>query len=412
MPTSLLGIHMNHPSPAVADNRKLSSRQFNLLVVGLLTVAVGQSFIFAILPPLGREVNLSVVQINSMIACSALVFSVASPSWGRLSDRVGRKPVIVAGLAGYALGNLIFALAFEAAFAGWVTGTGLFASLLMVRCLQSVMMSGTNPGSTAYTADHSAPQHRTRALARLGTASSVGMIIGPILAGALAGMGLLFPLYCATALAAIAAVVVWRYLPASISLASHGKTRRKLSVFDHRLRLYLFCSFGGFTGFAGIQQTLAFRIQDMLQLSGAETAQYTGLALMITALCTLAMQLTVAQRFQAPPLTLIRGGVLFLMAGPMLIAVPGSFTLVLLGMACLGTGLGLAVPAIAAAASLAVDPEEQGGAAGLITACPAAGFVIGPIVCGSLYEFDPTLSAIGAAVILLAVAITAFKPTS
>ena len=188
------GIHMTLPGPAVTDNRKLSSRQFNLLVVGLLTVAVGQSFIFAILPPLGREVNLSVVQINSMIACSALVFSVASPSWGRLSDRVGRKPVIVAGLAGYALGNLIFALAFEAAFAGWVTGTGLFASLLMVRCLQSVMMSGTNPGSTAYTADHSAPQHRTRALARLGTASSVGMIIGPILAGALAGMGRLFPL--------------------------------------------------------------------------------------------------------------------------------------------------------------------------------------------------------------------------
>jgi len=91
---------MTHPGPAVTDNRKLSSRQFNLLVVGLLTVAVGQSFIFAILPPLGREVNLSVVQINFMIACSALVFSVASPSWGRLSDRVGRKPVIVAGLAG------------------------------------------------------------------------------------------------------------------------------------------------------------------------------------------------------------------------------------------------------------------------------------------------------------------------
>ena len=118
------------------------------------------------------------VEINVMIACSALVFSFASPSWGRLSDRLGRKPVIVTGLAGYAVGNLIFALAFEVALERWITGTGLFALLLAVRCAQSLVMSGTNPGCTAYTADHSAPQYRTRALARLGTASSIGMIIG------------------------------------------------------------------------------------------------------------------------------------------------------------------------------------------------------------------------------------------
>ena len=401
---------MTNLTPPTADVRKLSARQFNLLVLGLLTVAVGQSFVFAILPPLWREVDLSVVQINVMIACSALVFSFASPSWGRLSDRLGRKPVIVTGLTGYAVGNLIFALAFEVALERWITGTGLFALLLAVRCAQSLVMSGTNPGCTAYTADHSAPQYRTRALARLGTASSIGMIIGPVLAGTLAGLGLLFPLYCATGLAALAAYIVWRYLPPSAAVSPHQKTRRKLSVFDPRLRLYLFCSFAGFTGFAGIQQTLAFRVQDMLSLSGTQTAQYTGLALMVTALCTLTMQLTVAQRFQGPPITLIRAGLVFLLVGPILIAIPGGFALVVVGMGCLGTGLGLAVPAIAAAASLAVGPEEQGGAAGLITACPAAGFVIGPVVCGILYEVDPTLSAIGAALILVSVVVTAFRP--
>jgi MFS family permease len=98
------------------------------------------------------------------------------------------------------------------------------------------------------------------------------------------------------------------------------------------------------------------------------------------------------------------------LVGPLLIAIPGGFALVVVGMGCLGTGLGLAVPAIAAAASLAVGPEEQGGAAGLITACPAAGFVIGPVVCGILYEVDPTLSAIGAALILVSVVVTAFRP--
>ena len=107
------------------DEQRLSPLQLGLLTVGLLTTAVGQSFIFAILPPLGREVDLSVIQINTIIASSALVFSAASPVWGRISDRLGRKPVIVVGLMGYALGNFLFALIFDSAMRGWLSGSVL-----------------------------------------------------------------------------------------------------------------------------------------------------------------------------------------------------------------------------------------------------------------------------------------------
>ncbi|MBT6265350.1 MAG: MFS transporter, partial [Halieaceae bacterium] len=102
-------------------------------------------------------------------------------------------------------------------------------------------------------------------------------------------------------------------------------------------------------------------------------------------------------------------GVALLLLGALVIAIPGSFVLVLVGMASLGAGLGLAVPAIAASASLAVSHEEQGAAAGLVTACPAAGFVTGPLICGFLYEIDPTFSALGAAAILVMVVITASR---
>ncbi len=391
------------------DEQRLSRLQLGLLTLGLLTTAVGQSFIFAILPPLGREVDLSVMQINTIIASSALVFSAASPVWGRMSDRIGRKPVIVIGLTGYAVGNFLFALIFDSAMRGWISGSLLFGLILMGRCSQAVVMSATNPGAAAYAADFSARIHRTRALARLGTASSLGMIIGPIVAGALAGFGLLFPLYTASFLAAAAALLMAFKLPAGKPRDLKARATKRLRFADPRLRLYLLCSFGGFTGFAGLQQTLGFRLQDMLSLTGTETAQYTGFALMVAALFSFSMQLLVAARFQGRPITLIRSGVALLLLGALVIAIPGSFPMVLVGMAALGAGLGLAVPAIAASASLAVSLEEQGAAAGLVTACPAAGFVTGPLICGFLYQQDPTLSALGAAAILFFVVIAAAR---
>ncbi len=396
----------DHPQDA---ERRLSTQQLGLLTVGLLTTAVGQSFIFAILPPLGREVDLSVLQINAIIAASALVFSLASPYWGRASDQKGRKPIIVLGLMGYSLGNLVFALTFDAAMRGWLSGALLFGMVLLVRCSQAIVMSATNPGAAAYAADFTMRQYRTRALARLGTASSLGMIIGPILAGALAGLGLLFPLYTASGLAALAALVIAWKLPQSRPSTDTKATGKRLRFVDPRLRHYLLCSFGGFTGFAGLQQTLGFRLQDMMSLSGTETAQYTGLALMVAAVCSFTVQLLVAARFQGRPTRLIQTGVGLLLAGSLFIALPGSFVLVLIGMGCLGAGLGFAVPAIAASASLAVTQEEQGAAAGLVTACPAAGFVLGPLLCGYLYGISPTLSAVGAAAILLLVVAIAMR---
>jgi len=274
--------HVNTETLMTTDNvhtdedKRLSPLQLGLLTVGLLTTAVGQSFIFAILPPLGREVNLTVLQINSIIASSALVFSAAATVWGRLCDQIGRKPVILIGLTGYAVGNFVFAMIFDAAMRGWLAGPLLFGLILLGRCSQAVVMSGTNPGAAAYAADFSSREHRTKALARLGTASSLGMIIGPIVAGALAGFGLLFPLYTASGLAALAAIVIALKLPPGEIREAKSRTNKRLRFVDPRLRLYLLCSFGGFTGFAGLQQTLGFRLQDMLSLSGTETAQYTG----------------------------------------------------------------------------------------------------------------------------------------
>jgi MFS family permease len=281
----------------------LTRQQSAVLLFSLLTVAIGQSLVFAILPPLGREVHLSELQITSIIAVSALVFGVASPFWGRYSDRVGRKPVILIGLLGYSLGTLVFASMFQAALMGMVASGALFYGLVLLsRCGQAVIMSATGPACTAYAADHSPPEKRTKAMARLGAANSLGTILGPAVSGALATLGLLAPLFFAGLLTAIAAVVTLVKLPRTPPNDLTARpVRKRLRYRDPRVVRFLVAAVGLFTGFSAIQQTLGFSVQDRLLLSGIETAQMTGAALMVSAVFAFMAQWLIVQKLNLEP---------------------------------------------------------------------------------------------------------------
>lgn len=392
---------MGSVSPAGTD--RLALRPMILLFIGLFATAVGQAFVFAILPPLGRSVGMDEVHITGIISTSALVFTLVAPIWGRFSDRVGRKPVIIIGLMGYSLGSLSFAVLFSLAGTGIITGTTLFLTALILRSLQSATMSATHPGCTAYAVDHTVAQFRIKTLARLASANSLGMIMGPVLAGLVAGLGLLAPLVVASILCAIAAIIIALKLSTGVPPRAVSSQPKKMGYLDPRVRLYLLSAIGAFTGFAMVQQTLAFRLQDDFALSGIETAQYTGWAMMASAASTLVMQFSVVQRFNGPPTQLVQWGAGILAGGTLAISAFDSWPAVISSMVLIGAGLGLLMPAVSAGASIAVGPEEQGGVAGLISACPAAGFVLGPVTGGLLYQYSSTAAAWGAAIILVLV---------
>jgi len=383
---------------------QLGRHQLTVLIMALMATGIGQSLVFAILAPLGREVQLGELQITSIIAISALVFGVAAPRWGRLSDRLGRKPMIITGLLGYTVGTLLFTSVFYAGLVGALGGNLLYGVLLLARCSQSAVMSATNPASTAYAADHTSREQRTKTMARLGTANSMGTILGPAVSGALATFGLLAPLYFAAVMTSFAALLVWRQLPPTPQRdLTTRKTSVRLRYFDPRIVLFLTTAIGLFVGFSGIQQTLGFQLQDKLGLSGIETAQMTGAALMVSAGFTFLIQVTVMQRAKLAATTFIRLGLVSLMAGAAIIASFETFKVLAVGMALLGMGLGLCMPAISAGASLAVEPEEQGAAAGLVSSCPAIGFVAGPLCAGALYQIHGSLAPLFSAVVFFLV---------
>jgi MFS family permease len=383
---------------------QLSRHQLTILILALMATGMGQSLVFAILAPLGREVQLSELQITSIIAISALIFGLASPRWGRVSDRRGRKPIIITGLVGYTVGTLLFTSVFYAGLTGMLSGLTLYVVLLAARCSQALIMSATSPAATAYAADHTSRDQRTKTMARMGTANSMGTILGPAVSGALATFGLLAPLYFAAGLAALAALLVRLQLPAT---PPQDLTRRepaaRLRYTDPRLVIFLATAVGLFVGFSGIQQTLGFQLQDTLDLSGIQTAQMTGAALMVSAVFTFLIQVTVMQRLTLRPTVFMRLGLVSLLAGAAVISSFDTFAVLAVGMAFLGTGLGLCMPAISAGASLAVTPEEQGGAAGLVSSCPAIGFVAGPIIAGALYQVHGPLAPLFSAAVFFLV---------
>jgi len=95
----------------------------NLVLFSVLATGMGQSMTFALLAPLGREVGFGELQVGLIITCSSLVFTLASPVWGRVCDRWGRKPALLVGQFGYALGCFLFALVFSAGCAASSPGS-------------------------------------------------------------------------------------------------------------------------------------------------------------------------------------------------------------------------------------------------------------------------------------------------
>lgn len=376
---------------------------------GVFAHGLGQSIVFATLPPLGREIGLQEVAIGAIISASSLVFFVFSRIWGRISDHWGRKPVIIFGLCGYTVGTLAFALLFGLGMKALMGGTLLYVLIMGTRMIQAMLMSGTAPGTAAYIADITTPLTRTAGMGRLAAANNIGSILGPAIAGTLAALSLLLPLVFAALATALAALLTWRLLPASTAAPHSHRPRQKLRFFDRRISSFLLLGMVMFTGLSIVQQTLAFRIQDTLMLDTRRTAQLFGYTMMVSAAASLFAQVVLVQRLKFAPVLLLRIGIPLLLVAFSSLIWSASLPAFMVTMLLIGLGLGLCGPGVTAATSLAVSAAEQGAAAGITTAMPALGFIIGPVAGTGLYQLNPVYPYVLTSVILLPAAILVFR---
>ncbi|XOV82314.1 MAG: MFS transporter [bacterium] len=363
-----------------------------ILLTALVGMGFGMTVLFAVLAPLGREVGFTELEISSIIAASSLTVFLASPRWGRLSDRWGRKKVLLIGLFGYVAGTLLFASVFHITLVGILLPVVGYYALMISRIAHASLMAAMMPSASAYMADITDLAGRTKGMGAVGAATNLGNIIGPAVGGLLAGITLLTPLWFAAALAAVTALFVVFYLPESpqVKLTSRPTTAR-LKYTDPRIMPFIVVGVLMFMGMAMVQQTLAFRFQDVLDLTAVQTAQTFGLAMGLSAAASLGSQLFLMQRFDLAPFQWLCIALPVLIVAFGCMAIADSKALLMGAMVLQGAGMGLAGPAFMAGASLAVSAQEQGAVAGVAGSCGPLGFTIGPLLGGFFYQYQPAL---------------------
>lgn len=200
-------------SSSASEGNNILAQSLLLAAVGV--TALGQTLVFTLLPSLARATDLAEIEVGLIISCSSLAFALASPVWGYLSELYGRRPVLIIGLTGYALGTLAFGVIFQLGLQGWLRGGSLLLLLVLARMAQAIIMAATPPAAAAYTADITAPEARTRGMGRIGAANNLGTVLGPGLGGGLAVVALTLPLYLVALIVGLMALCLYFFLPPS-----------------------------------------------------------------------------------------------------------------------------------------------------------------------------------------------------
>lgn len=377
---------------------KVSLIPIYLAVFGVFT---GQQILAPVLPPLARQLGLGEVQLGLVFSVAAVLVVLTSGFWGRQSEVRGRKPVLLICMLGAAFGLLAFAVVAQIGLAGALPVTALFVLILVFRsAFFGVGWAGVPVAAQSYVADVTEGERdRVQAIAKTGAAQGLSLVLGPALGGLLAAGGLLVPMYAAPVIILVFAGLVWLRLPREQRHADRPKPP-KLSPFDARLWPFLLTGFGLYLTLGFLQMTIGFLLQDQLRLTAEQTATLAGIALLCSGLPFLLTQAAVVPKLGWHPARLMRTGIPLAALGFLGVAVAGGLTLILIGLAVVGFGLGLAMPGCTAAPTLLVSREEQSGVAGLVGATNALTFVGGPVIGAALYRLAPSLPYVSAAVVL------------
>lgn len=379
-------------APAAAANAPIGqNRQFRLLWICMLVIGAGNSMLLSVAPPLVRQLRLSDSSVGWIFSLSALLWVFTSPYWGRLSQSIGRKPVIALGLFAYAISMTSFGTVVLLGLSGAMQGTAVFVSLMLARAIFGSFGSASSPSAQAYIADRTTAFERTAQLAGLSSAFAVGQAFGPGICAWLASkLGLVFPIWLVGGLALAASLAILFFLSERTAPQS-SKQRASFAeslalITDRRISGYLLYGFA-LSIVAGVTvQVFGLFTMDRLHVSGAEGTLYTSWGFMANALALLATQLVILPRLTIGPRSLMIWGSALLAIGVAVQIFSPNLEMLLVSQALQGFGGGLARPGFTGGSSVAVEPHEQGAAAGLVVAVNGSGFIFSPLVGGVVYE--------------------------
>ena len=339
------------------------------------TVALDLVGFGIVVPILGRyaeRFGANGLQVGLMFASFSIAQMVFAPILGRISDKVGRKPVIVFSLIGTAVGSFVTG----AAGALWV--------LFLGRILDGASGASVAVAQGAV-ADIAPPEQRARLMGMLGAAFGVGFVVGPALGGLAALGGPHVPFYLAGSIAAINAVAAMIRLPETKPDTSHiTEKHQRGSALSPALKRFALVGFLSMLGFAGFEAT--FSIWGEKQFGFTE-----GSASLVFVF--VGVTLVAVQGGLIGPLTqrlgsrkLLRIGLSLVAVGLLLLGVTTTWPMLFVALFLLSLGQGISGPSGSALVAELAPVERRGEAIGYQQSTAAFGRVAGPVMAGALFD--------------------------
>lgn len=390
-----------------APGEGIAKRSLIFLFVTVLLSTTGIGLIAPIEPFLVQRYVSSpatlAVAVGWLSAAYALCSFISAPGLGALSDRFGRRPILLISLLGSAIGYLIFGLG----GALWV--------LFFARIIDG-MTAGNVSTIFAYLGDTTRPQDRGRYFGMLGATLGTGFIIGPVIGGLLATFGYQAPLYFAAGLTILNLLWGIFYLPESLAPANRTAsisvlqlnplTQLQQAFALPKLRWLLIAAFLFVCPFAAFQATLAVLCKNLLNWN----AGAIGGLFFLVGVVGIAIQGGLLQKLQ--PIfgdgKLAISGLAIEIVGYLVLSMLGVWRVpatVIVGTAIFAVGDGLIMPSVGGLLSRAADAREQGRAQGANESVQSLAQVTGPFLGGQTYaSFGPAFPyRLGAVFVALAI---------
>lgn len=353
-----------------------------LLFLTMFIIMVGFGVIMPILPYYAENMGASATDLGLLTGMYAGLQFLFAPIWGRVSDRWGRKPVMLLGLFGFTL-----------TFAGFGLSTELWM-LFVSRGISGFITSATVPAVMAYIADTTDHDNRGGGMSLLGSAMGLGIIFGPVIGGFLSEFSVTTPFFFSAFLALGVGLFAWAFLPESLSpeVRIQARTVRKagnpfLDVFrllgapvGMLMILALLTSFG----MAQMESTSALFYEDQIHATGSDL----GVIFMVMGAVSFLTQFLLVGR------SIRRLGeqktFLWSLAGVavsfMLFSLIRSMTSALLAVVVMGFFSSFFRPALNTMVSNRASAAEQGVTLGVINSYYSLGRMVGPVTGGIIYD--------------------------
>ena len=359
---------------------KNNRRNIFILFFTLVVIMMGFGMVIPILPFYIKSFGASGSALGALMASYAISQFLFAPFWGSLSDRYGRKPILMVGVMGNTAAQLLFGLSNTL----WM----LFAA----RILAGVLSSATLPTAMAYIGDSTSEKERGGGMGLLGAAMGIGMVLGPGVAGWLASDSLSTPFFVAAALSAAAFLFIWRTLPESLPFDLREHTKIKGPQFQQMWQA-LSSPIGFLLGMAFLVSFGMTNFEAVFGLFALERFGYgpqqVGVLLTVIGLVS-----AVAQGILTGPLTRLWGeaNVIKVSLISSAIAFPlmllaYNYTTVVITICLFILANSLLRPAVSSLTSRRAT-VGQGVAMGLNNSFMSLGRIFGPVMAGILFDIN------------------------